>query len=124
MSRKLTDRIVKALEPPDTSNRITYDGGEDKDCVKGFGVRVTAAGSRSFVLNYRTRIGRERRYTIGQFPDWSVGAARDEAKALKKRIDRGEDPMADIEAGRDAKTIADMCKRFLAEHSKRKKSAD
>src|SRR4051794_4370472 len=102
MANKLTDKIVKALLPPATSNRITYDG-DDKDCVKGFGVRVTAAGSRSFVLNYRTRIGRERRFTIGQFPDWNVAAARDEAKALKKRIDRGEDPMADIEAGRDAK---------------------
>jgi integrase len=119
MASKLTDRIVKGLRAPASGNRITYDG-DDKSCVKGFGVRVTAAGSRAFVLNYRTRVGRERRYTIGQFPDWNTNAAREEAKALKQRIDRGEDPMADIEAGRDAKTVADLCRRFLEEHSERK----
>jgi integrase len=122
MAHKLTDKIVKGLRAPKSGNRRTYDGDE-KGCVKGFGVRVTAAGSRAFVLNYRTRVGRERRYTIGQFPDWSTNAAREEAKALKQRIDRGEDPMADIEAGRDAKTVADLCKRFLAEHSERKNRA-
>jgi hypothetical protein len=68
---------------------------------------VTAAGFRPFILNYRTRTGRERRITIGQFPDWKT-AARDEAKALKQRIDRGGDPLADIEADRDAKTVADL----------------
>jgi integrase len=122
MADKLTDKIVKGLRAPKSGNRRTYDGDE-KGCVKGFGIRVTSAGSRAFVLNYRTRVGRERRYTIGQFPDWSTNAAREEAKALKQRIDRGEDPMADIEAGRDAKTVADLCKRFLAEHSERKNRA-
>jgi integrase len=118
MASKLTDKIVKGLRAPETGNRITYDSD-----VKGFGIRVTAAGSRAFVLNYRTRVGRDRRYTIGQFPDWGTNAAREEAKALKKRIDRGEDPMAEIEAGRDAKTVADLCKRFLVEHSERKNRA-
>jgi integrase len=114
MAHKLTDKIVKALPVPRNGNRITYDGN-----VKGFGIRVTAAGSRAFVLGYRTRVGRERRYTIGAFPDWGTNAARQEAMALKQRIDRGEDPMAEIEAGRDAKTVADLCKRFL-EHSERR----
>jgi integrase len=122
MADKLTDKIVKGLRAPKSGNRITYDGDE-KGCVKGFGIRVTTAGSSSFILNYRTRVGRERRYTIGAFPDWSTQAARQEAMALKQRIDRGEDPMADIEAGRDAKTVADLCKRFLAEHSMRKNRA-
>jgi integrase len=122
MASKLTDKIVKALRAPKSGNRITYDG-DDNGCVKGFGIRVTAAGSRAFVLNYRTRVGRERRYTIGAFPDWSTNAAREEAKTLKQRIDRGEDPMADLEAGRDAKTVADLAERFLREHSERKNRA-
>jgi hypothetical protein len=70
---KLTDSLVKKLPTPATGNRVTYDAD-----VKG--VRVTAAGARAFVLNYRTRAGRERRYTIGAFPDWRTTAARDEAK--------------------------------------------
>ncbi len=111
MSQKLSDRIVKALPTPPKGNRIHYDSE-----VKGFGCRVTAKGTRAFILNYRTRTGRERRYTIGAFPDWKTVAARAEASELKKRIDRGEDPLAEIEADRNAKTVADLCERFEEEH--------
>lgn len=72
---RLRDAAVKKLLPPAKGNRITFDGD-----VPGFGVRVTASGSRSFVLNYRTHGGRERRHTIGRFPDWSTTGARTEAK--------------------------------------------
>ena len=78
MSQKLTDAVVKTLSTPAAGNRITYDTS-----VKGFGIRVTAAGAKAFILNYRTRTGRERRYTIGSFPDWKTGPARDEAARLK-----------------------------------------
>jgi integrase len=118
MGCKLTDRIVKSLPLPKQGNRISYDSE-----VAGFGARVTSGGSRAFILNYYTRIGRERRVTIGQFPDWSTVAARQEAKALKQRIDRGEDPLAELEAGREAKSVADLCHRFLTEHSARKNRA-
>lgn len=112
----LTDASVKDLPPPARGNRITYD-----DKVKGFGVRVTAAGTRAFVLNYRTKHGRERRYTIGTFPDWKTAAARTEAIDVKKRVDRGEDPVGEIRAGREAPTVADLCDRFEAEHLPRKR---
>ncbi|HEV2596245.1 MAG TPA: tyrosine-type recombinase/integrase [Sphingomicrobium sp.] len=108
MAQLITDTMVKAFEAPKNGNKIVYD-----EKVKGFGVRVTAGGSRSFVLNYRTRGGRERRFTIGQYPDWKTVAARNEATELKKRIDRGEDPLADIEADREAKTVDDLCDRFI-----------
>ena len=118
MSQKLTDTIVKTLPAPDKGNRISYDTD-----VKGFGCRVTANGARSFVINYRTKAGRERRYTIGQFPAWKVAAARAEAAELKKRVDRGEDPMGEFEAARDAPTVADLCDRFEAEHLPRLRPA-
>jgi Arm domain-containing DNA-binding protein len=82
---------VRALPAPAVGSRIKYDSE-----VTGFGVRMTSAGARSFVLNYRVA-GRERRYTIGSFPDWT---AREEAKALKRRIDHGEDPIAERQADR------------------------
>jgi integrase len=117
MSQKLTDSMVRALPAADTGNRVHYDSA-----VKGFGCRVTAAGSKAFILNYRTRQGRERRFTIGSFPEWKTAAARQEAEALKKRIDRGEDPLAEIQAGRDAPTVADLCTRYLEEHAPKKRS--
>ncbi|WP_037468331.1 tyrosine-type recombinase/integrase [Sinorhizobium fredii] len=117
-SKKLTDTIVKDLPTPEKGNKITYDAE-----VKGFGCRVTAAGARSFILNYRTRSGRERRYTIGAYPDWKTVAAREEAKELKKRIDRGEDPMSEVEADRHAKTVADLCDRYIEEHLPKKRAS-
>jgi integrase len=111
MAAKLTDAIVKALPSPKAGEKITYD-----ESVKGFGIRVTAAGARSFILNYRTRIGRERRYTIGRFPNWKTSPARTEALELRKVIDQGGDPLGEIHAGRAAPTVADLCDRFETEH--------
>ena len=67
-------------------------------------------------MNYRTKEGRERRFTIGAFPDWKTGAARIEAQDIKRRVDRGEDPLGEIKSLRDAPTIADLVERFEKEH--------
>jgi integrase len=118
MATKLTDAIIKRLPVPAEGYEITWDAQ-----VAGFGARVTAGGARSFLLNYRTRLGRARRFTIGTFPSWSAGAARDEARRLKTQIDRGGDPLGDIKAGRAAPTVADLCERFIAEYLPRKKAS-
>jgi len=111
MAQRLTDAVVKALPLPSAGNKIHYDSE-----VKGFGCRVTATGARAFILNYRTKAGRERRITIGSFPDWGAVAARQEASRLKQLVDRGEDPLDQIETDRAAPTIADLCARFEADH--------
>jgi integrase len=113
----LTDATIKRLPAPAKGNKIHYDD------VPGFGVRVTAAGACSFVLNYVTRGGRERRITIGQFPDWSTTAARAKARELRRDIDDGGDPLADIQAEREAPTVAELCARFEAEHLPRKRES-
>lgn len=112
MAQRLTDKAVKALPAPARGNRIAYDTE-----IKGFGARVTAAGAIAFVLNYRRKAdGLERRYTIGAFPDWSVAAAREKAKALKRHIDGGGDPVGEHVADRAAPTVAALCARFVEEH--------
>ena len=88
MAEQLTEKLVKALPSPTKGNRLIYD-----EAVKGFAVRITAAGTKSFVVNYYIH-GRERRYTIGSHPDWSVAQAREEAKYIKKQVDQGGDPSA------------------------------
>jgi integrase len=111
LAHHLTDAAVKRLPPPAKGNKVYYD-----DAVAGFGCRVTAAGHRAFVLSYRTRAGRERRYTIGDCADWQTTAARAEAKRLRRLIDQGGDPLADIEAERDAATMTELIERFVGEH--------
>jgi integrase len=118
MSQRLTDAIVKRLPTPPDGNKIHYDAD-----VGGFGCRVTAAGSRAYVLTYRTRAGRQRRYTIGSATDWQATAARDEARRLKQVVDQGGDPLAELEHERGAATVADLCARFEAEHLPRKRAS-
>jgi integrase len=114
----LTDALIRALPAPAKGNKIHYDDGEPK----GFGVCVTRAGHKSYVINYRVRTtGRERRYTIGSCANWGCTAARTEAKRLKQEIDRGGDPLADLEDSRSAPTVADLIERFELEHLPRKK---
>src|SRR5262245_55478236 len=109
---RLTDRIVRGLPAPPQGNRVSYDGA-----LGGSGIRTTAAGSESFVLNYRRRSdGVERRYTIGSWSAWSVASARAEAARLKRLIDSGGDPVGEHQAERAAPTVADLSARFLEEH--------
>jgi integrase len=115
-TQKLTENVVKRLASPARGNIVYYDQG-----VKGFGCRVTAAEARAFILNYRTRSGRERRFTIGGYPDWTVAAAREEARRLKQSIDLGGDPLADLQAGRDAPTVEDLCARYQEDHLPKKR---
>jgi integrase len=112
----LTDAVIKRLPVPAKGNKITFDA-----TLPGFGCRVTVAGHRSFILNYRTKGGRERRITIGEVGNWTVGAARIEARRLKQLVDRGGDPLADIEEERLRPTMAELCDRFQAEHLPRRR---
>jgi hypothetical protein len=117
----LTDKSIRALPAPAAGAAITYDA-----VVPGFGMRVTKKGIRSFVLNYVVH-GRERRMTIGRFPIWSATAAREEARALRRKVDAKIDPMNEqereqraIEAAQTAPTMRDLFDRYAAEHLPRK----
>lgn len=133
MGIQLTDNAVSEILPP-TDGRpyvITYDGDHPK-AVTGFGVRVTKAGARSFIFNYRTKSGKERRYTIGaaRFKDgarwtdgWTATAARERASELRREIERGGDPMGDLSAARGAPTVADLAAKYLDEYASAKRSA-
>ena len=113
----LTTAQVKNLQPPATGSKITYDG---RGGVAGFGIRITAAGAKSFVLNYRVA-GQERRLTIGSLSSWSVAQAREEARRLRRLIDQGEDPLAERIAEREAPTVKRLAERYVEEHLPKKR---
>ena len=113
---RLTDDFARSVPAPTAlKSKIHYDGA-----VKGFGLRVTKAGARAFVLNYRAD-GVERRLTIGSYPDWKVSTARKEAMRLKRLVDQGEDPMGERHEDRAAPTMSDLCDRYLTDHAPRKR---
>src|SRR3954452_5922433 len=115
---KLSEETIRRLTVPDTGNRVTYFAGatiQGAKAPRGFGVRVTAAGARAFVLNYRLR-GREHRFTIGAWPDWSVLKAVREARNLRQRVDRGENPIDNRAPSPATASVAVVIDEFVARH--------
>jgi integrase len=110
VGQHLTEKLIRDLPVPSRGNKIHYD-----DVLPGFGVRITATGFRSFILNYHTQDGRERRLTIGGPPAWNLVRARQAAADYRRQIDGGEDPLADLTAAREAPTIRDLAERFERE---------
>ena len=112
MAERLTESFVKALKPPPRGERLFWDTE-----LTGFAVRVFAPtrahpeGARTFLLSYWLN-GSERRFRIGSWPDWSVMAARAEAKEIRQRVDRGEDPAGDRRERREAPTMLDLAERY------------
>ena len=68
--------------------RALAPGAEIWDAaVPGFGARRQRSEVVSYVLMYRTREGRQRRYTIGRHAaPWTPDSARDEARRLLGEI--------------------------------------
>jgi integrase len=118
MTHKLTARIIDAEPVPTKGGRTLWDSE-----VRGLGVRINAGGAKSFFLNYRID-GIERRKTIGRVGEWSVEAARSEAKELRRQVDRGQDPAADKRERREAPTIQDLIDRYIADHLPKKTAGE
>jgi integrase len=114
MAERLTDNIVRKSLPPARGQAMIWDAE-----VKGLALRVTPNGAKAFVLDYRAE-GRQRRITIGSYPDWSVQAARRTAKDMKREVDHGRDPMAERHAERTAATMQELWERYRFEHLPRK----
>lgn len=89
------------------------------EVVKGLGVRVSPSSSKTFFYRYRIN-GNLKRFKIGTFPGIGLAAARDEARALKVEVTRGNDPQL-VKAKKKAPapkltTFTDLCDRFKARH--------
>jgi integrase len=111
MGKRIVDKSIKKMAAPEEGNRIEWDAE-----IPGFGVRITASGVTSFILDYRIA-GRQRRYTIGRYPELTVVAARVEAGELRARIRDGHDPMAERHQSRLEPTLGDLATEYLERHA-------
>lgn len=92
MRAKLTKALIDGLRPDPKRDLFVWDEG--KGAVTGFGFKVTPAGGRSFVLQYRVRgTAQDRRIKIGKYGDWTLELARVRARELKREVDAGRDPI-------------------------------
>lgn len=113
-SHYITQSFLNKLQPPAKGYRIYFS-----EEVPGFGVRITAADRRTFVVQGRVH-GREVRYTIGRCNTWSINNAEKRAKAILVGMDQGVDPH---EAERAA-TVATTTLRELANEYMARPGAD
>lgn len=91
---KITNTLVEGLAPPACGQLFV------RDCIlRGFAVRVTANGVRSFIVERRVE-GKVKRFTIGRFGDLTVQQARTEAQKLVGKIALGLNPLAEREQAR------------------------
>ncbi len=131
MKDKLTDAKLGTLKPPAKGSAIIWD--TKKDVPAGFGVRITPAGTVSFVLDYRNARGESRRFTIGKWEEWNLtlDKARAKARELRLEIDKGVDPMQAKKEKRKAlaapepepepivasePTVKDVCDAYMKQH--------
>lgn len=108
--QRLSEKVVKAACPRARPYQL-FD-----DEVLGFSVVIQRTGSRGFYLDYTIK-GRQRRMAIGRWPEWSVVAARERAKLLRREIDDGVDPLSAREELMVAPRIPDLIGRYLREHA-------
>jgi hypothetical protein len=99
---KLNEKILCDAEPQEGNSYQIFDTE-----ILGLAAKVQSSGSRTFTLDYRYA-GRQRRLRIGRWPEWSVTAARERARELRRMIDEGEDPLAAKEELREAPRVTDM----------------
>lgn len=108
---KLTKRTIGA-ERPETVEKFVWD-----DDLPGFGLRVYPSGRKSYLVQYKIggRGGRTRRISLGLHGIQTVEEARKKAAKLLAAVADGGDPAVDRAKSRQAFSIADLAKLYLAE---------
>jgi integrase len=133
----ISEKIVSELPSPETGNRLHYFSGaklQGKTAPAGFAVRVTAAGSKSFVWFHR-RDGKQYLETLGRWDEQggdlsvlrAILAAQDRAKSVRDGDDPRPQRTRHVEDGkRLGDTVAAMFEEFLERHvvAKKQRSAD
>ena len=116
-TEKITKRIVDALKAPKPS-RVGVKVRElfvwDRE-LRGFGVQVMPSGLKSFVIQYRTPEGRNRRAVIGRYGLMTVEEARKLAHEKLVAVSKGVDPVAEEAKAAGLLTVAEVCDWYLAE---------
>ncbi|WDF73940.1 tyrosine-type recombinase/integrase [Novosphingobium sp. KACC 22771] len=119
----ITKRTVDAAKPAEAEYVVWDDGG--KETIKGFGLKVTPAGGKIYIFQYRlARVGQAdktapRKYTIGKHGELTPDQARSRAKELAMMVAQGIDPRQrelDLVAAQDeAKHAAEQKARLEGE---------
>jgi len=85
--------------------------------VPAFLCKITPAGRKVFMLQYRTR----RKPALGLYGELTVEQARSLAHEWLAEVRRGGDPGAAKTEARKAPTVTELCNKFMADYSKQRR---
>lgn len=111
---KLTKSVIDAATPQAQAVELR------DTLVPGFLCKVTPAGRKVFMLQYRTNAGERRKPALGQFGELTVDQARSLAQEWLAQVRRGGDPAAEKAATRNAPTVGELCKKFMEDYSRKR----
>jgi integrase len=119
---KLTKSAIDPL-PSSTTDVIWWDTD-----LKGLGLKVTPAGRKVFLVQYRPAGDRRnpRKYTIGEYGQVTPYQARAEAQRVLAERSVGRDPQADKQASKRriaSEQVADLVTEFLNRHVAQNRTA-
>jgi len=100
---KLTKSAVDAVQPQDKAIELR------DTVVPGFLCKITPAGRKVFMLQYRTNAGERRKPALGQYGELTVDQARTMAQEWLAEVRKGGDPSAAKNAARRAPTMKEFC---------------
>ncbi len=111
---KLTKSAVDAAQPQAQAVELR------DTLVPGFLCKVTPAGRKVFMLQYRTNAGERRKPALGLYGELTVEQARSLAQEWLAEVRRGGDPSAAKAAARSAPTVKELCTKFMEDYSKQR----
>ena len=111
---KLTKSAVDAAQPQAQAVELR------DTLVPGFLCKITPAGRKVFMLQYRTNAGERRKPALGLYGELTVEQARSLAQEWLAEVRRGGDPSAAKAAARSAPTVKELCTKFMEDYSKQR----
>ncbi|MCY4238620.1 MAG: Arm DNA-binding domain-containing protein [Rhodospirillaceae bacterium] len=118
----LTKRFVEALQPAERS-WIAWD-----DRLTGFGVRIHPAGTRTFIVNYRSgdggRKAPNKRVSLGRYGPMTVEQARKRAQEILGKVASGNDPVEERAEARRMPSLGEAFEDYMAANPNRSKRTD
>ena len=91
---RLTERVVESTQCPEgRKDLLLFDAA-----LPGFGLRVSASGAKTFLVQYRGAGRTVRRIPLGRFGTLTPDEARKRARALLGRVADGRDPVGEKRA--------------------------
>ena len=106
---KFTDRQIKALKPKKERYEVWETNG------KGFGVRVSSTGRKSFIFLYKFQ-GTSRRITFGNYPEISLADAHAAHAKSRQLLEQGSDPATAEQDEKEESRRSPSVKRLVAEY--------